>query len=63
MTTSAATITRYRRMPMLGDWSLGASSDKARQIHCDRNGGHVLVMKEGEIVCTACDAVWKDEGF
>ena len=56
-------VTRYRRMPRLTDSLLGPASDAARQTKCDRNGGHVLTVLDGQIVCTVCPACWRDEGF
>ncbi len=63
MAVDTLTTTRYRRMPRLEAYDMGPASDAARQRHCDRADGHVLVLQEGEIVCTACNAVWRDEGF
>ena len=58
-------VIRYRRMPALSEEAAGwgVISDTGREKRCDRNGGHVLTVLDGQIVCTVCPAVWKDEGF
>jgi len=56
---SVETTTIYRRVPVIKEY-------EARQLHCEANGGHILVSDPdvpGKIYCDKCDAEWKDEGF
>jgi hypothetical protein len=50
---------RYRRIPVAR--ALGYSRDRIAE--CDREGGHVLKVRDGFISCVRCEAEWKDEGF
>jgi hypothetical protein len=47
---------RFRAIPL--PWGFAAAAK-----HCDRNGGHVLTVRDREIICERCPARWRDEGF
>jgi hypothetical protein len=46
-----------------GNHLLKYESDATKVEICARTSGHVLRVREKEIVCERCPAVWKDEGF
>lgn len=63
-TIQAPALVRYRRHPRPFKDSNGHThsglSEGAREKTCDRTTGHVLVINEKGITCTACGAEWHD---
>ena len=50
---------RFRRTPV----AMALGDTRKQQDTCDRTRGHVLMAKDGKLVCESCGAEWKDEGF
>ena len=52
---------RYHAMPLRIDQSVRDDRDMVER--CSSTRGHILRVREKEIYCERCPAVWKDEGF